>query len=466
MGLSTIQPFARLALATLALVVFTDTASGGSKMNPQESDGAASAELSPPADTESLESPAKPRRPAPPDVPIRPYPWDGEIKRADVPAEGPGVLCRYVNAQHNSRLPLRLPDAAWRNTWKAELFPGVSSEFVLQRGEHSVVLGGGLYQPVNGEGIAGDAGNALPSDFEIDITNECMLIPNRTYGVSAVEMAGGSTAFVIQPHPPIGYGRSFLSRQGDRFFVASVELPRDPHLKYQPTKTVVELHNLEDTSRVDDLGRLIDPTQQSAALFESVDSQVALSATGIVVAIPNEIYMSDMGLNWFRMLKGEFKPVAMSLDELGRIHLIAQVGEARHLRIITPDGEQLVDARLPAPLDQADTPPIIGYDHRVYLVTPQHIAAFDTRGSMIWLRPALKKFGGATITAGDKLLGSDGGDVIYFGPTGQRVAVVHLDLDEEAEDEESLSTPPILTKSGRLLVASGTHLYCFEPTGK
>ena len=116
-------------------------------------------------------------------------------------------------------------------------------------------------------------------------------------------------------------------------------------------------------------------------------------------------------------------PVAASLDEEDRLHLLHDHEGKRRLSIITPAGEEQLSITLPTPLDQIVQPPIIGYDHRIYLLTARHVAALEIDGAIAWLRPALRRFGGAVVTADDKLLASDGPDIVYFGRRGERVAV-------------------------------------------
>jgi hypothetical protein len=79
----------------------------------------------------------------------------------------------------------------------------------------------------------------------------------------------------------------------------------------------------------------------------------------------------------------------------------------------------------------------------------------DPAGKPLFSIPIRKAFGGATVTADDKLLVSDGPELIVFGADG--VSRVLHDFAQQ-----SLKTPPILTPQGRILVASDETLFCLR----
>jgi hypothetical protein len=145
--------------------------------------------------------------------------------------------------------------------------------------------------------------------------------------------------------------------------------------------------------------------------------------------------------------------MAFSLDEAARIYLVVQNGERIALWLLTPEGEQVYACEFPPGLTTVAGPPIVSHDHVAYVISGQQILAVAPDGKIEWMRSAHGSLAGATVTADDYLLVSDGDSLVALNRRGDRHVLYSI-------TGAPLSTPPILTAGGQLLAASGTALYC------
>jgi outer membrane protein assembly factor BamB len=189
-----------------------------------------------------------------------------------------------------------------------------------------------------------------------------------------------------------------------------------------------------------------------------------------VVATHDRIFTIDMELEVQQELTGSFGPMALSLDEAGRIYIIVYIGGTRdcflgghyELWLLTPDGERLWAYEFPAGM-QACFPPIVGYDHTVYSfaapggydVNGQTLYAISPDGKLRWSRPEPGQYAHAVVTADDFLLVARGSDVAAYDSNGERKVLFTF-------PGEVLNAPPLLTERGELIVASTTALHCLE----
>jgi hypothetical protein len=118
----------------------------------------------------------------------------------------------------------------------------------------------------------------------------------------------------------------------------------------------------------------------------------------------------------------------------------------RVLWIITPRGEHMAEVELPAAMSKLTAPPLIGYDHRVYVVSPARILCVGPDGKTIWDKHASGVVG-ASVTADGQLLVADGSDVVVFSSEGRPRRLADV-------TPETLSTAPIVLGSGEIVVAS------------
>src|SRR5262249_43624478 len=146
----------------------------------------------------------------------------------------------------------------------------------------------------------------------------------------------------------------------------------------------------------------------------------ALHEETLVVATADHVYLTDLNLHIHADLKDSFEPIRMSLDETGRIYLVVRVKGQPALWLLTSKGERQLSVPLPVDLQYLLTPPVIGYDHRVFLCAPNHLVAIGPDGRRAWEQTPKQAMGGISATADDQLLVADGRELAVFDATGNR----------------------------------------------
>ena len=155
-------------------------------------------------------------------------------------------------------------------------------------------------------------------------------------------------------------------------------------------------------------------------------------------------------------------PLDGAIDDDGNLHLLVRQGAASGQNAdlalwTTPLAVGSIGRIRVGPLrrDRAMVPPIVGKSVRV-LVLDDRLLAIAPDGRTLWERKGALT-GGATLTADDRLLVATDAKVLAIDPAGRTTEVV-------SAPKEIFLTPPIVTGTGLLLVASGSalHAYGFE----
>jgi outer membrane protein assembly factor BamB len=121
--------------------------------------------------------------------------------------------------------------------------------------------------------------------------------------------------------------------------------------------------------------------------------------------------------------------------------------------VLTADGKRTAAAALPVEIADAAAPPIVGYDHKVYLAGAGAVGAFDETGKPLWLKKTPGRVVGALVSTDDKLLVAAGSELATYDAAGNRSVVYSL-------SGASITTPPALGNDGRIYFASVDTLYC------
>ncbi len=170
----------------------------------------------------------------------------------------------------------------------------------------------------------------------------------------------------------------------------------------------------------------------------------------IVFCYPGRLIIADSTLHIIAAFSDNFTPVSISTDETGRIYLLNDNEKGRCIWVITKDGERLYAADIPNAIVH---PPIVGFDHRVFIPCEKSIAVIEQNGEQKLSYILKHGFDGAIVTADDKLLVCDGPDLVAFDKNGESTILYNFGSDD-------LCTPPAITEEGKILVASKQYLYC------
>lgn len=186
----------------------------------------------------------------------------------------------------------------------------------------------------------------------------------------------------------------------------------------------------------------------------------ALSGETLVLATDGSVLLANWDLKLRAELHGDFSPLAMSLDDAGRIYLVAKVplADSRQsetvLWVLSYGGERLVDVEL-SDEPRAYTPPIVGYDGTIYLLLGDTIRALNADGSDRWEANTGAPIAGAVVLKDGHLLVTVGPYIFAFDEQGERRILFAL-------EGEQWTTPAILTERGQMLAASDRRLYSLK----
>jgi sugar lactone lactonase YvrE len=247
---------------------------------------------------------------------------------------------------------------------------------------------------------------------------------------------------------------SLVQKRGADLLLAAFELPKytgTPGKALSPETSVLELVTFVEPLEYtfgDDLTNAV-----SRALFiEAAPLFAARNGNRVVAAAPEAVLFVDYDLNAVKAaydLGG--KPLALSVDEDSHAYLIVEVSTGRRLTKISPQGSLLFSADLPPGKEPNPTPPVVGYDHRVFAIVENQLLAFAPDGALQWRR-SVSKPGGMVVTPTGTLLVSDGSELALFNKDGERKQLFDF-------PKEQLTTPPTITEKGDILVASKAYLY-------
>jgi len=371
--------------------------------------------------------------------------------------EGEGFPRRFANEARNSRLGTDLLEGRWEIRWKTELDDELFPEVLLTHGQRLLLEGYSRWQLYDTKGKLLATSRRGPSEVVLDGSHSLLYSLDSIGYLAAWSLQEGELAF----HMPIDFGdqfsRPFIVRRGQRLLVVGVGRALQPHARPE-NRSFVDVIDLGDSLQVDEDDILVSLRTRTRLMRRTRLLLTALQGDTLVIATQDRIYRADLDLQLQRAFTGTFTPRSMSLDEAGRIYLIVSTetdtGKQRQaLWVVTPDGERRIDVEIPEYPEGTYTPPIIGYDHQVYILLDDRIMAISPTGDVRWTERLGVPIGGAVVTADNRLLVSAGSYLFAFTADGTRTVVFGLEDGEWA-------TPAIVTERGRLIAASKQYLYC------
>lgn len=400
-------------------------------------------------------SQGKPVTPDTPPVAIRPVETPPPAPpRATPGIESLGYLRPFGNDRLNSRLGGRLPEAgAWKIRRQTDLPQGSSPLWVLQGGDRILVQEPIQWHLFDADGQLIHKGPLGASNVFLDPANSSFYAADVYGYVRARRLDDGADWFRIEVYFGRDCKRTLIARRDRRLVIAGTDILVNPHGGERPNIAVVETQELGDPIQPESNGFLI--TKRVGELIRKSSLMlVALDNDTIIISTPGRIHLANLNMRISAEFDGQFEPVSMSLDETGRIYLVVKTGGRTALWLLSPRGERLLSFVFPPDMEVSAVPPIVGYDHRAFIIGSDRLLVVNTDGKLAWVRGG--RVAGAAVTADDQLLVSDGSELAAYDAQGKRRVLYDF-------KGEVLSTPPVLTAGGDLLVASPRHLFVLSP---
>jgi hypothetical protein len=364
-----------------------------------------------------------------------------------------GAACerQFCNTSLNSRFPAATSAKQLQVRWKAPFTPAFKPSTVLQSGNRVLAYGGGSWRLFDLDGAKIADGRTGSSPMVLDAEHGLFYFISGNGFLTAFRFADGGEEFNLLP--AAGEAWTFIARQGKRFFDLGVELPQ-PWRPVPPSHAMLQHLDLANQVQLDDIKLVTNLEAGASLLFATATVQVAMHGNDVIFALPGRVVLSSNDLQPRAGLDGDFVPRFLSLDELGRIHLLVRIGEQTALWILTPAGQRTAAVTFKPEYGTPLAPPIIGYDHRIFLLH-SGLTAFDAYGDLLWERWPKGRVVGGGITTDGQLLVTDG-DLAAYDPQGERRILFTL-------PGVSFITPPAMSAAGEIFVASADSVYCLAP---
>jgi hypothetical protein len=371
----------------------------------------------------------------------------------ETPPADTAILGRYANDRLNSRAVVPLGNSRiFRPSWRHEMGLDSPPVGIAQSGGRILVFSVSKWALFDLSGKKVGEGVIKLGEVRLDAGRQMFYAPDFSGLVAAYRLSDGALAFDAFFNSGQNYFRSFVARRERLLVLLSSELQIDMG-KPEPQNTILEVSDLGDPANQKTFGEKGEPIVVADLVRNTQLAYVALHGNVIVYATENRIYGLDMKLAVHQILTGTFVPVAISLDGLGRIYLLAMEGGRTVLSCITVGGERLFAFALP-PGVTSNHAPIVGYDHTSYIVTESRIYAVSPLGNERWSGVTAGRCAGAMVTPDDRLIAAEGSVIAVYDGTGERHELARL--------PESIAVAPVLFAPGRILAASGTALYLLE----
>jgi hypothetical protein len=386
-------------------------------------------------------------------VEIRPGPTPAALPVAPVDAEN--ATARFHNLRHNGRMGGPLLDGTWRVRWTTSVFLLNQHGAILHTGDRIVVHDWRHWKLFDIAGVSVNGGSMGDGEIHLDPAHQMLYFWNPSGEVEARRLADGERAFLVPLSQSKRMSRAtFLARVGRRLVAAGSEQSTADALG--SSLSCIHAHDLGEPPRMDAQFRIQSPLPGLRLLRKS-PVLVALSDERLFLATPRWFYRTDLGLYIEAAWTGAFEPLAMSMDEAGRVHAIVRASNRLSLWVLSPQGELIRGLDLPPDVRHVLGPPAIGYDHRTFVLAPDRVVVARPDKEEWYEVPLTGGAAGWGVTAGHRLLLSKGMELVSMDASAQRTVLHSFDAP--------LATSPVLTSKGELLVASARKLYCLTAEG-
>jgi hypothetical protein len=369
--------------------------------------------------------------------------------------DGSGYLSPFAGAAANSRSSFGLPGGELAPRWTIDLPPSLQPRFVLHD-RNRILLCGREWMLLEAGGRVIASGPAAGWPVTLDMARGLFYHMAAGGRVAAARAADGVAVFTFLPAQGDVFSRKLIARRGARILVAGAERDLTPRDAGPPARlsSALDAVDLTDPVKTSSMGTLRPAAPQQTLSLPWPNAVFAANDRMVAAAAPGRIYIIDWNLQVARTLDAPLQPTAMSLDETGRIYLaLKRIGKPDALWVVTPEGALVSSFEFPRETAPLLSPPIVTWNHGVYLVAGTAILALDAALQLKWIRSTQTPLAGAVALPDGSLLASEGAVIALWDAAGER-SVVYDAVNEAFE------APPAPVATGDLLAATANHLYC------
>lgn len=405
-------------------------------------------------------------------VPDGPFPLGAPAPR------GAGTPCLYANLSLNGRIPHRLPTGSWALRWACQIQHAQRPEAILTTDERVVTAREGVWELFDLDGNQLRHGATESHRPALDpLTNRLWSVAHSGI-LSAHELSDGARRFVVHTSSGMDFQRVHLDANAERVLLTSIEVIDDIHEGGCSRHAFFERVDLGADTAADASGFLRSASlgphlvfkdddagtrpfaSETSRLLHSPQSEPRMLAASLGdnlhLATFDRLYVLDRDLQVLRAFSGQFEPLAMSVDERARTHLVVRTAEGDAYWTIDSQGVRVVSVTLPASPSVFVTPPLVAHNHTSYVVSTHAIHAFRSDVGLLWSFAADEEIVGAVITADDRLLITTNRGVYALDARGAAQGLLAAPVNA------SFCAAAVLHSSDAMLVATEAQLLCYE----
>jgi hypothetical protein len=320
------------------------------------------------------------------------------------------VVAPWVRPERSSRLAVALPKGKLRERWTFALDPKLDPAFIVTAGTRILVQGRGRPDPAHAGFV--NAGFVL-----LDTKGHKIASDDLGGNLARLEPDAGKVYALGGSGMPTAWALADGARSPDK--LSGADDPRS--------------------------------AQGSLAVRAATHGRTHVFVQTSGVEIDNRANGTQR-----TVVEPPVVPLEAAIDDDANLHVLVRQDKELALWTTPLSGGSVGRIRLgPLRRDRADVPPILGKTVRV-VVLDDRMLAIAQDGKTLWERKGALT-GGATMAADDRLLVASDTKLLAVDPNGRATEL-------GAAPKEIFLTPPVLTGTGMLLVASGTtlHAYAFE----
>lgn len=363
---------------------------------------------------------------------------------------------RYAGPLQNGRLSAPLGTAAWKIRWTANV-PAIPTSVLRISDRILLQASGWILLTLEGKTISqGSSGSvAISADPSAGLFYS---VTPANY-LEARSLTNGELEF----QSPLLVGAAFswplIVRLQTRILLAGVEQPLGSHAPRPGTRSEIDMMEVESPLRVDVYKQILSLKRSEILHFGRANMLFAAGNDNIFAVAPDYLVFARSGLEVDSVYQAEFRPLFISVDETGNVHLIVEAGGRRALWVVTPEGKRVIQATLAVEHQSVGLPPVIAHNHQIYVFSGSIVVAYSSAGAVRWQHPLAGTIVGASVTADDKLLVAAGSELTVLDSDGKPIGGHRF-------EGERLTTAPVLTRKGNaseLLIATESHVHSLVP---
>ena len=362
----------------------------------------------------------------------------------------------YANDESNSRAPVEISEKLWEIKWQIAVDPFFPAKFILTAKDNFIIQASGRWYLLNSKGELTGKDFIGNSDIVFDSERGLFYYADRFGQIAAVNLSSGEKLYSMQVHGLEDVERKYFFRIDNNLLLAEKSENKNPHDPSPLSFIYLEAYTIDDPPIVEN-GNLTSYKELYHTYYYTNQVAAASDQKHFVYSVENKVIIAGPDLKTESEFEDQFKPVTLSLDESGRIYMTVINNENKlALRIITPGGDLIVDLEIPVENQLNSIPPVIGYNHEIFIVFDNLVFCFAEDGKLKWQTYTDGKTGGAVIDSDNKLLLSEGSTISQFDERGERQFIFQF-------PGEHIVTSPVITKEKNIIVATESNIYLLIP---